>query len=104
MRRPTRSVAVLLESEIKKTFPVLIGEIMIFSKRDAWNVHMTNTSKDNPEDLVKAFRKAAKELGCLQSDKRFREELVRHWQIQTGKRACKTFKIFQEDHASAITA
>jgi hypothetical protein len=58
---------------------------------------MTNTGKANPEDLVKAFRKAAKELGCLQSDQRFREELFaigRYKQVrEPAKRSKSSRKI-----------
>jgi hypothetical protein len=33
------------------------------------------TGKANPEELVMAFRKAANELGCNQSEQRFQEAL-----------------------------
>jgi hypothetical protein len=36
---------------------------------------MANMAKANLEDLVNAFRKAAKELGCNQSEQRFQEAL-----------------------------
>jgi hypothetical protein len=36
---------------------------------------MTNKTKDDPGDVVKAFRKAARELGCNQSEQRFQEAL-----------------------------
>ena len=36
---------------------------------------MANTDKPNPEELVMAFRKAAKELGCDKSEQRFQEAL-----------------------------
>ena len=39
-------------------------------------VYMANTAKGNPRDLVNAFRKVAKELGCNQSEQRFQEVLV----------------------------
>jgi hypothetical protein len=36
---------------------------------------MANVTKGDPGDVVKAFRKAAKELGCNQSRRRFQEVL-----------------------------
>jgi hypothetical protein len=36
---------------------------------------MANTAKTNVEDLVSAIRKAAKELGCIESEERFQEAL-----------------------------
>jgi hypothetical protein len=36
---------------------------------------MAKIAKGNPQDLVKAFRKVAKELGCNQSEQRFQEAL-----------------------------
>jgi hypothetical protein len=36
---------------------------------------MAKIAKPNPEELVKAFRKAAKELGCNQSEQRFQDAL-----------------------------
>jgi hypothetical protein len=36
---------------------------------------MAKTGDPNPEDVVKAFRKAANELGCCQSEERFQEAL-----------------------------
>ena len=37
---------------------------------------MAKTAKTNPEDLVNAIRKTAKELGCNESEDRFREALL----------------------------
>jgi hypothetical protein len=36
---------------------------------------MAGITKANPRDVVKAFQKAAKELGCGQSEQRFQEAL-----------------------------
>ena len=36
---------------------------------------MTDTVKPTPEEVVSAFRKAAKDLGCDESEERFRETL-----------------------------
>jgi hypothetical protein len=36
---------------------------------------MANMAKANLEDVVNAFRKAANELGCNQSEQRFQETL-----------------------------
>jgi hypothetical protein len=50
---------------------------------------MTKTAKGNPDDVVKAFRKAAKELGCCGSEERFQKELFvigRNKPARQGKR------------------
>jgi hypothetical protein len=36
---------------------------------------MTKRANSTPDDVVKAFRKAASELGCSQSERRFQETL-----------------------------
>jgi hypothetical protein len=36
---------------------------------------MTKKGNSTPDDVVKAFRKAASELGCYQSERRFQEAL-----------------------------
>jgi hypothetical protein len=36
---------------------------------------MTNVVKPTPKEVVSAFRKAAKDLGCDESEERFRETL-----------------------------
>ena len=36
---------------------------------------MANTIKPNPEELVRAFREAARKLGCDKSEQRFQEAL-----------------------------
>ncbi len=36
---------------------------------------MTKARKPTPDDQVKAFRKAARELGCDESEERFQEAL-----------------------------
>jgi hypothetical protein len=36
---------------------------------------MEKKDRPDPQDVVKAFRKTAKELGCCQSDQRFQEAL-----------------------------
>jgi len=37
------------------------------------------TKKSTPSDVVKAFRKAADELDCFQSERRFQEVLFSIW-------------------------
>jgi len=58
----------------------------------AWvsgGVGMANTAKGNPRDLVKAFQKIAKELGCNQSQQRFQEVLVAIGRYKSAKETSK---------------
>ena len=58
----------------------------------AWvsgGVGMANTAKGNPRDLVKAFQKIAKELGCNQSQQRFQEVLVAIGRYKSAKESSK---------------
>jgi hypothetical protein len=50
---------------------------------------MTKKANSNPEDVVKAFRKAANELGCWQSERRFEEVLIAIGRHKTVKRPSK---------------
>jgi hypothetical protein len=55
-----------------------------------FSVSMARKPKANPSEVVKAFRRAAKDLGCLQSEQRFQDALFvigRHKPTkQPGKR------------------
>jgi glycine/D-amino acid oxidase-like deaminating enzyme len=52
-------------------------------------VYMANTARGNPRDLVRAFRKVAKELGCNQSEQRFQEVLVAIGRYKSVKETSK---------------
>jgi len=51
--------------------------------------NMAKTHNSNPEDVVKAFRKAARELGCYQSERRFQEALFEIGRHKPEKRASR---------------
>jgi len=48
---------------------------------------MTKKANSTPDDVVKAFRKAASELGCYQSERRFQETLFEIGRHKPEKRA-----------------
>jgi hypothetical protein len=57
---------------------------------------MTKRAKSNPDDVVKAFRRAAKELGCSESEERFQKELFvigRYKPARQGKRRKSSTKV-----------
>jgi hypothetical protein len=49
--------------------------------------------KPNAEEVVKAFRKAAKELGCNQSEQRFQDVLFAIGRDKPPRRASKSSKV-----------
>jgi hypothetical protein len=49
--------------------------------------------KPNAEEVVKAFRKAAKELGCNQSEQRFQDVLFAIGRDKPLRRASKSPKV-----------
>jgi hypothetical protein len=49
--------------------------------------------KPNAEEVVKAFRKAAKELGCNQSEQRFQDVLFAIGRDKPLRRASKSSKV-----------
>jgi hypothetical protein len=50
-------------------------------------------AKPNAEEVVKAFRKAAKELGCNQSEQRFQDVLFAIGRDKPLRRASKSPKV-----------
>jgi hypothetical protein len=54
-----------------------------------FSLAMAKKAKTNPSEVLEAFRKAAKDLGCLQSEQRFLDALFaigRHKPVkQSGK-------------------
>jgi hypothetical protein len=61
-------------------------------------------AKANAEDLVKAFREAAKELGCNRSEQRFQEALFAIGRYKPVKEPIKALKVIPESRASAVIA
>jgi hypothetical protein len=54
--------------------------------------------KPNAEEVVKAFRKAAKELGCNQSEQRFQDVLFVIGRDKPVRRASKSPKVSRKNN------
>jgi hypothetical protein len=60
---------------LKDGIRYLKRQMIFLSSRAADVACMTKKGNSTPDDVVKAFRKAASELGCYQSERRFQEAL-----------------------------
>jgi len=64
---------------------------------------MVKTAKANPEDLVKAIRRAAREMGCNQSEERFQEVLFAIGTSKLSQEPAKRLMSFRKGQPSQST-